>query len=113
MIVDTKTTKPNIPNGPTYPPGVGPLGVDLSDLADLPNDLRGRIIAALEEAAAALSSGDEARQTAATTRVTELVGEVQDFKNGRDVHKFFANMHGATKRGDVMRKFATRAGYKG
>jgi len=79
--------KPN--DGPQYPAGIGPLGVDLAVLADLSQELRGKVIAALETLADARTKGNKQVEDTAAAALTELIGEIQNQKNAADVGKIF------------------------
>lgn len=87
----------------------GPFGVDAAALADLPNDLRRRVLEALSEADTAMRSGDEDRMTNATTRVNQLHGEVQNWRASNGVTKAIKATHSARpirKRADVLKMFS-------
>jgi hypothetical protein len=84
----------------------GPFGVDAAALADLPNDLRRRVLEALSEADTAMRSGDEDRMTNATTRVNQLHAEVQDWRAGHTVTKAIKTARPIRKRADVLKMFS-------
>lgn len=98
-MVDTRTTQPNIPTTAREPHSVGPLGVDLTTLVDLPNDLRGRAIAALEELDAAVRAGNPDRSAKATQKLTAIIGEIQNAKASAETTKMLA---GALGRGTTV-----------
>ncbi|HEX3430491.1 MAG TPA: hypothetical protein VHT03_06350 [Rhizomicrobium sp.] len=104
--MDTRTTQPNIPTTAREPHSVGPLGVDLAMLADLPNDLRGRAIAALEELAAAVSAGNPDRSAKATQKLTAIIAEIQDAKASAESTKAFGNMRGTAVTPQTLTKLA-------
>jgi hypothetical protein len=107
MNMDTKTAMPGLTNGPQYPAGVGPLGVDLAALRDLPQGLRGRAIAALQQLEAAIALSDPDKSTAATTELVSIIAEIQAARAVADKMLGGERLQGA--RG-AMRKFAQRAG---
>jgi hypothetical protein len=104
--MDTKTAKPNIPTGQRNAPGVGPLGVDLATLADLPNDLRGRAIAALEELEASIRGGNPDRSAKATQTLTAIMAEIQDAKASAETTKMFSGARGTTVTPRTLTKLA-------
>ena len=92
---------------------VGPLGVDATQLGDLPQALRGEVLAALTEQRAAAQGTDLARMEAATTRVAEVHARVQEWR-AADASKrqFLTGAKKAHGTGAVMETFAKRAGVK-
>lgn len=107
--MDTRTLDPGLPKGPAYPKGTGPMGVDLNTLADLPQDLRGRAIKALQDLQDAVALGDPDKSAAATTELTAIIGEIQQAKANENTNKLFGGQRISGTRG-VMEAFAKRAG---
>lgn len=110
MSAQTKDT--GLPKGPTYPPGVGPMGIDFASLADLPQELRGRAIKALQDLQDAIALNDPDASTAATTELAAIIGELQQAKANAMTTKIFADVPRAHGTRDVMELFADRAGVK-
>lgn len=88
------------------------FGMNLEFLADLPQDLRRRIIDALTEADEAMKSGDDGRITEVTRLVTDLHRQVQEFRADQAARKAFAAPP-AARGHDAIRYFAKRAGMSG
>lgn len=107
--MDTRTPQSALPKGPAYPPGVGPMGVDLNTLADLPQDLRGRAIKALQDLQDAVALGDPDKATAPTAELTAIIAEIQQAKASENTNKLFGGQRVQGTRG-VMEAFAKRAG---
>ena len=63
---------------------------DLSQLAPLPQELRGEIIAALNEAANARACGAEQRIIRATAQIQKLMAEVAELQKGESLRKLLA-----------------------
>jgi hypothetical protein len=108
--MDTRTAPPAIPHGPTYQQGVGPLGVDLATLADLPNDLRRRTMEALSGLESAIAVGDPDASAKATQTLTAIIAEIQAIKTSNDTTKLFAAAPRVSGTHAVIREFAKRAG---
>lgn len=64
-------------DGNKYPASSNVLGVDLSTLADLPQDLRRRAIQALEALADARSEGNAQAESTAAATLAEIIGEIE------------------------------------
>lgn len=94
----------------TQTKGVGPMGVDLNTLADLPQGLRGRAIKALQDLQDAVALGDPDAATGPTAELTAIIGEIQDAKAQADTTKLFTGAPAALGTHDVARFFAKRAG---
>lgn len=92
---------------------VGPLGVDASQLGDLPQALRGEVLAALTEQRAASQGTDMKRMEAATTRVAELHARVQEWRAAEaSKRQFLTGAKKASGTHAVAKFFAARAGVK-
>jgi hypothetical protein len=107
------TPQSTLPNGPTYPQGVGPMGVDLSTLTDLPNDLRQRTIAALTDFETALTTSDPALSAKASAALTVIYSEVQHIRANEMTTKIFAGIPRAHGSRGIMDALAKRAGVGG
>jgi hypothetical protein len=110
MSAPTKDT--GLPKGPTYPPGVGPMGIDFASLADLPQELRGRAITALQDLQDAIALNDPNASTKATTELAAIIGELQRAKADAMTTKIFADVPRVHGTHAVAKFFAERAGVK-
>jgi hypothetical protein len=98
----------NKPAAPTT--GLGPMGVDLSTLADLPQDLRRRTIEALADFETALTTSDPDLSAKATEALTGIYSEVQRIRADGMTTKIFAGVPRAHGSRGVMDALAKRAG---
>jgi hypothetical protein len=90
---------------------LGPMGVDLATLEDLPQDLRRRALNALAELEAAVKLGDPDKATAPTVELTSIIAEIQDAKTQAATNKLFGGQRVQGTR-DVMETLAKRAGVR-
>jgi hypothetical protein len=107
------TPQSTLPKGPTYPQGVGPMGVDLSTLTDLPQDLRQRTIAALTDFETALTTSDPDLSAKASAALTGIYSEVMRLRGDQMTTKIFADVPRAHGSRGIMDALAKRAGIGG
>ena len=92
--------------------GIGPMGVDLAALSDLPQDLRRRAIVALQNLQDAVALGDPDKASGPTAELTAIIAEIQEAKAQAATNKLFGaapRVHGTHA---VAKFFAERAGIK-
>ena len=110
--MDTQTQKPGIANGPTYPQGVGPMGVSMDGLANLPQDLRRRALEALTDLETAIAQSNPDLSADATQRLTGVYSEICRLRADKMMTSIFADVPRASGTHNVMKFFAHRAGVK-
>jgi hypothetical protein len=81
-------------------------------LADLPHELRGRAIAALEDLSEAVTLGDPDAAAKPTQVLRDIIAEIGDIKAARGTTKLFASVPRVSGQHEVAKFFAERAGVK-